>query len=75
MKPSLIQIDPDIQHGEPVFRNTRVPIKSLFDYVYSGETIETYLSDFPAVSKDVVAYILKKPKLHQFYSTNITKHH
>ena len=60
MKPSIIQIDAEIQHGEPVFRDTRVPIKSLFDYVAGGESLETYLSDFPSVSQEMAKYVLKK---------------
>jgi uncharacterized protein (DUF433 family) len=60
MKSSIIQIDADIQHGEPVFRNTRVPIKSLFDYISTGESLEVYLDDFPSVNKDMALNILKK---------------
>lgn len=60
MKQSIIQIDADIQHGEPVFRDTRVPIKSLFDYIASGESLETYLEDFPSVSTEMAQYVLKK---------------
>ena len=56
----IIQIDPKIQSGEPVFYQTRVPIKSLFDYISTGESLETYLEDFPAVSREQALYILEK---------------
>lgn len=59
MNTSIIQIDAEIQHSEPVFRNTRVPIKSLFDYISTGETLETYLEDFPSVTRKMALYILK----------------
>ena len=50
MTNSVITIDPDIQSGTPVFTGTRVPVKSFFDYISTGETIETYLSDYPYVT-------------------------
>ncbi|NJO03609.1 MAG: DUF433 domain-containing protein [Bacteroidia bacterium] len=48
----LITIHPDIVSGTPVFKGTRVPIKSLFDYLATGQSLETYLEDFPNVSKE-----------------------
>lgn len=51
MNNSIITIDPDIQSGIPVFTGTRVPVKSFFDYISTGETIETYLEDFPYISQ------------------------
>jgi uncharacterized protein (DUF433 family) len=32
--------DPEIMHGTPVFRGTRVPVQTLFDYLEGGETLE-----------------------------------
>ena len=58
MQISVIQTDPQIQSGAPVFYNTRVPIRSLFDYLATGETIESYLEDFPSVSKEQVLAVL-----------------
>ena len=42
MKPSVIYISLDSLSGMPVFRGTRVPIKNLFDYLESGDTIENF---------------------------------
>ncbi len=36
----------DILGGTPVFRGTRVPIQTLFDYLEGGETREDFLEDF-----------------------------
>lgn len=55
----IITIDPEIVSGTPVFYGTRVPVKSLFDYLSTGETIETYLEDFPYVDKNQVLELLK----------------
>jgi uncharacterized protein (DUF433 family) len=38
-------------HGVPVFRGTRVPVQTLFDYVEGGDTLEDFLRGFPTVSR------------------------
>lgn len=38
--------DPAILSGEPVFRGTRVPFKSLTDYLEHGHTLDEFLDDF-----------------------------
>jgi uncharacterized protein (DUF433 family) len=45
--------------GALVFSRTRVPLKNLFDYLETGESIEDFLTDFPTVSKEQVAEVLK----------------
>lgn len=59
MAGQAINIDPDILGGTPVFFGTRVPIKNLFDYLETGETIEVFLEDFEGVSKDQVIKVLE----------------
>ena len=55
----VINIDPEILSGTPVFNGTRVPIKNLFDYLETGETIETFLQDFESVSREQVVKVLE----------------
>jgi uncharacterized protein (DUF433 family) len=55
---NLITISPEIQSGTPVFSKTRVPIKILFDYLKSGDTIDAFLIDYPSVTKNHVIKIL-----------------
>ncbi len=45
--PDAITISPKIQSGEPVFTNTRVPVKNLFDYLKAGHALNDFLEDFP----------------------------
>lgn len=59
MKRDVIYISPDILSGTPVFRGTRVPIKNLFDYIETGETVEKFLEDFPTVKKEQAMDILE----------------
>jgi uncharacterized protein (DUF433 family) len=45
----IITTDPEIMSGAPVFTGTRVPIKTLFDYVESWKTLDVFFEDFPSV--------------------------
>jgi uncharacterized protein (DUF433 family) len=47
----VIHTDPEILGGKPVFVGTRVPVRSLYDYLEGGDTLEEFLADFPSVSK------------------------
>jgi uncharacterized protein (DUF433 family) len=57
MKLSVINIDPEIMGGEPVFRGTRVPIQALFDHL-PEPGIEEFLYGFPSISMEMVAEVL-----------------
>ena len=59
MDNKIINIDPEILGGTPVFNGTRVPIKNLFDYLETGETIEEFLKDFDGVKKEQVIKLLE----------------
>ncbi len=54
----IINIDHEILGGTPVFNGTRVPIKNLFDYLETGETIDEFLADFPSVKHEQVVKLL-----------------
>jgi len=54
----IINVDPEIMGGTPVFRGTRVPIQHLLDHLENNETIGEFLSGFPSVSKEqAIAFI------------------
>ena len=59
MEGRIINIDPEILGGTPVFFGTRVPIKNLFDCLESGKTIDYFLEDFQAVQREQVIKILE----------------
>ena len=56
----LISEDRDILGGLPVFYGTRVPVQNLVDYLTTGETIDAFLDDFPAVTREQVEVFLKQ---------------
>jgi uncharacterized protein (DUF433 family) len=59
MENRVINIDPEILGGTPVFFGTRVPVKNLFDYLETGESIATFLEDFEGVKKVQVIKVLE----------------
>jgi len=54
----LITVDPDILGGTPVFRDTRVPIRALFDYLEQDYTLEEFLACFPTVTRAMAEQLL-----------------
>lgn len=50
--PKLIQSDPEIMGGEPVFVGTRVPARTLFEFLEAGDSLDEFLSEFPSVSRE-----------------------
>ena len=55
---SVIVKDPQILHGAPVFRGTRVPVRALFDSLEAGETLEEFLQGFPSVTREMAVAAL-----------------
>ena len=54
-----ITIDPDIVSGTPVFRGTRVPVQTLFDYLVDGYTLDEILENFPSVKREDAITVLE----------------
>lgn len=55
----VINIDPEILGGTPVFSGTRVPIESLFDHLEDGVSLDEFLDDFPTVSREQAVEVWK----------------
>ncbi|MFN2511723.1 MAG: DUF433 domain-containing protein [Pyrinomonadaceae bacterium] len=55
----LITIDPEILGGTPVFKGTRVPIRSLFEYLENNYSLEEFLECFPSVTHDLARQVLE----------------
>ncbi len=62
MDSNLITRDPEIHSGTPVFYGTRVPIKTLFDHLEAGDSIEVFLEDFPSVSRQLAVGVLEQAR-------------
>ena len=59
----VINIDKEILGGTPVFNGTRVPIKNLFDYLETGDSIDEFLDDFPSVKREQIVKLLQFSEL------------
>jgi uncharacterized protein (DUF433 family) len=55
----FITIDADILGGTPVFKGTRVPVKTLFDYLEDNYSLKEFLECFPTVTEEMARRILE----------------
>jgi uncharacterized protein (DUF433 family) len=62
MAPAITR-DPDTMHGVLVFRGTRVPVQTLFDYLEGGETLEEFLNGFPTVARSLALDALEEARI------------
>jgi uncharacterized protein (DUF433 family) len=62
MVATVIQIDPQVMGGTPVFAGTRVPIATLIDYLEGGDSINDFLEGFPSVRREQVIDFLEEVK-------------
>ena len=64
-KELVIERSSDVLGGTPVFKGTRVPIKTLLDYLEAGDRLTDFLNDFPTVGREqaLEALLLAKEAL------------
>jgi uncharacterized protein (DUF433 family) len=55
----VVSIDKEVMHGTPCFADTRVPVQTLIDFLETGETIDDFLSVYPAISRQNVFSFLE----------------
>ena len=60
----LVWINPERVSGAPCFYGTRVPIKTLFDSLAAGQTLEEFLDDFEGVSREQAEALLQLAGSH-----------
>jgi uncharacterized protein (DUF433 family) len=59
METDVINIDPKILSGTPVFSGTRVPVETLFDHLESGISLDEFLDEFPTVTHAQAVRVLE----------------
>ena len=57
---NLISIDPEVLGGTPVFAGTRVPVRSLFEYLEDNYNLDEFLESFPTVTKEMALAMLEE---------------
>ncbi|HWB53635.1 MAG TPA: DUF433 domain-containing protein [Tepidisphaeraceae bacterium] len=55
----LITIDPEILGGTPVIKGTRVPVRTLFEYLEDDYTAEEFLESLPSVTRAIALQVLE----------------
>lgn len=55
----FVSVDTEKLGGEPVFRNTRVPVQTLFDYLREGYDLPTFLDHFRGVPREQAEAVLE----------------
>ncbi|MBD2773746.1 DUF433 domain-containing protein [Iningainema tapete] len=58
----VVHSDPDILGGTPVFVGTRVPMKTLLDYLEAGDSLDEFLDHFPSVKREQAIAALELAK-------------
>jgi uncharacterized protein (DUF433 family) len=58
----LITSSPERLSGTPVFAGTRVPVQTLIDYLEAGDPLDSFLSDFPSVTREHAVAVLELAK-------------
>ena len=59
---SVVVRDPATMSGEPTFRGTRVLVRTLFEYLEAGHTLERFLEGFPSVSRKMALQALEEAR-------------
>jgi uncharacterized protein (DUF433 family) len=55
----LVVANPGILGGTPVFRGTRLPVQTLFDYLADGLSLDYFLETFEGVSRQQARAIIR----------------
>lgn len=62
MRSAVVKIDPDILGGTPCLAGTRVPVKTLFDYLEGGDNLDAFLDEFPSVKREQAVALLEESR-------------
>ena len=57
-----VRVDPEIMSGTPCFAGTRVPVRTLFDVLEKGNSIDDFLAGFPTVTREQALAVLESTK-------------
>jgi uncharacterized protein (DUF433 family) len=57
-----IERSADVLGGTPVFSGTRVPVRTLIDYLEAGDSLNEFLTDFPTVTREQAVTVLERAR-------------
>ena len=71
---AIIEVDPEILGGKPVIKGTRIPVDLVLELVELGYSVDQIIEEYPQLSKDVIAEVLKLAKrIHEAVSYDKVK--
>ena len=53
-----IEINPNVCHGSPVVRGTRVLVSQILGALSGGDSVETVLEDYPSITSEDISAVL-----------------
>lgn len=60
MTDTLIERNPDILGGTPVFAGTRVPVCTLLEHLGAGDRLDDFVTDYTTVSRHQAVALLER---------------
>ena len=60
MTEKLIDRNPDVLGGTPVFSGTRVPVRILMEHLEAGDRLDDFLNDYPTVTRGQAVGLLER---------------
>jgi len=62
METQYLTRDPEVMSGALCFKETRVLVQTLFDYLKSSSPLDEFLENFPTVSREAAVAVLEVAK-------------
>ena len=59
MSTPLIETSREVLGGTPVFAGTRVPVRTMLDYLEGDQRLDDFLRDFPTVTREQAIAVLE----------------
>jgi uncharacterized protein (DUF433 family) len=57
---AVVHADPEIHSGAPVFVGTRVPVRTLLEYIEGGYDVDEFIDHFPSVRREQAIAFLEQ---------------
>ena len=54
-----IVADPEICHGKPIFKGTRILVSDVLELLAAGESLETIVKEYPSLNADMIREALE----------------
>ena len=63
----FISVDPEVHHGEPCIKGTRVPVSMIVGSIADGMSFDEFIGEYPQLKKESVQAALA-------YAADIVRH-